>query len=83
MTSVTPFSGTGMSRMRRDRMSPMEGPPRQRRISLDEPPSSETAREINSGGIQRAAYSPGRTNAQSLPNAWTKSLAAVPPEMTM
>jgi hypothetical protein len=29
--------------MSRERMSPIEGPPRQRRISLDEPPSSDTA----------------------------------------
>lgn len=45
-------------------MSPMDGPPKQRRISDDEPPSSDT----------------GRTNAGEGPNALAMELAPVPPE---
>ena len=36
--------GDGASRISRDRMSPIEGPPRQRKISEDDPPSSEMGR---------------------------------------
>ena len=47
------------------RISPIEGPPKHRKISAEEPPSSET----------------GRTNAGEDPKAETNELAPVPPEM--
>jgi hypothetical protein len=40
-------------------------------------------RRVSRGLIVHGVYLPGRTNAQSRPNACTKSLAAVPPDMTM
>ena len=57
---VSETSRTGISRI-----SPIEGPPKHRKISADEPPSSET----------------GRTNAGEDPKAETKELAPVPPDM--
>ena len=47
------------------RMSPIDGPPKQRNISAEEPPSSDT----------------GRTNAGDGPNADAIELAPVPPDM--
>jgi hypothetical protein len=46
-------------------MSPIDGPPKHRRISLDDPPSSET----------------GRTKAGLAPKAEAIELAPVPPDM--
>lgn len=48
-------------------MSPIEGPPKQRRISAELPPSSET----------------GSTKAGEGPKALANELAPVPPEMMM
>lgn len=47
------------------RISPMDGPPKHRRISDEDPPSSET----------------GRTKAGEAPKALAMELAPVPPEM--
>jgi hypothetical protein len=47
------------------RISPMEGPPKHRKISADEPPSSDT----------------GRTKLGDGPKAEAIALAPVPPEM--
>jgi hypothetical protein len=84
---VTPeSSGVVIRRMSRDLISPIAGPPSTRRISELLPPSSLTGQKRELGcdyeGYGIMIDSPGRTNAQSVPKACTKSFAAVPPEMT-
>lgn len=61
----------GASRISLERMSPIEGPPRQRRISEDEPPSSEMGRikEVEGPKAEQIALPPDPPEIQTTETA--------------